>query len=87
MKIKSYITFLSRNKVYTAINVFGLSLSLMFVMLIGVYVWQEYRVTRDVPDSDRIETIGMSMSGKKYLGTHHYAGKQLMKTFPEIETV
>ena len=87
MKIKSYITFLSRNKVYTAINVFGLSLSLMFVMLIGVYVWQEYRVTRDVPDSDRIETIGMSMSGKKYLGTHHYAGKLLMKTFPEIETV
>ena len=87
MKIKSYITFLSRNKVYTAINVFGLSLSLMFVMLIGVYVWQEYRVTRDVPDSDRIETIGMSMSSKKYLGTHHYAGKLLMKTFPEIETV
>ena len=87
MKIKSYITFLSRNKVYTAINVFGLSVSLMFVMLIGVYVWQEYRVTRDVPDSDRIETIGMSMSGKKYLGTHHYVGKQLMKTFPEIETV
>ena len=87
MNIKSYITFLSRNKVYTAINVFGLSLSLMFVTLIGVYVWQEYRVTRDVPDSDRIETIGMSMSGKKYLGTHHYAGKQLMKTFPEIEAV
>ena len=87
MKIKSYITFLSRNKVYTAINVFGLSVSLMFVMLIGVYVWQEYRVTRDVPDSDRIETIGMSMSGNKYLGTHHYAGKQLIKTFPEIEAV
>ncbi len=25
MNIKSYMTFLSRNKVYTAINVFGLS--------------------------------------------------------------
>ena len=34
----SYLRFLSRNKVYTAINVFGLSVSLMFVMLIGVYV-------------------------------------------------
>ena len=46
MNIKSYMTFLSRNKVYTAINVFGLSVSLMFVMLIGVYVWQEYSVDK-----------------------------------------
>ena len=69
MNIKSYITFLSRNKVYTAINVFGLSVSLMFVMLIGVYVWQEYRVTRDLPDSDRIEVIGMNFAGEMYIGT------------------
>ncbi|MGN0282559.1 MAG: ABC transporter permease [Prevotella sp.] len=87
MNIKSYITFLSRNKVYTAINVFGLSLSLMFVMLIGVYVWQEYRVTRDLPDSERVEAIGMRFAGEKYIGTHHYVGKQLQKTFPEIESV
>ena len=85
MKIKSYITFLSRNKVYTAINVFGLSVSLMFVMLIGVYVWQEYRVTRDIPDSDRVEAIGMKFAGEQYIGTHHYVGKQLLKMFPEIE--
>ena len=78
MNIKSYITFLSRNKVYTAINVFGLSISLMFVMLIGVYVWQEYRVTRDLLDSDRIEVIGMNFAGEKYIGTHHYVGKQLL---------
>ncbi|MDD7074355.1 MAG: ABC transporter permease, partial [Prevotella sp.] len=87
MKIKSYITFLSRNKVYTAINVFGLSVSLMFVMLIGVYVWQEYRVTRDIPDSDRVEAIGMKFAGEQYIGTHHYVGKQLLKMFPEIESV
>ena len=87
MKIKSYITFLSRNKVYTAINVFGLSVSLMFVMLIGVYVWQEYRVTRDIPDSDRVEAIGMKLAREQYIGTHHYVGKQLQKMFPEIESV
>ena len=39
--LTSYITFLSRNKVYTAINVFGLSISLMFVLLIGVYTWHD----------------------------------------------
>ena len=44
--LKSYFTFLSRNKIYTAINVFGLSVALMFVMLIGLYVWQETNVDR-----------------------------------------
>ncbi|MGM9732973.1 MAG: ABC transporter permease [Prevotella sp.] len=83
----SYLRFLSRNKVYTVINVFGLSVSLMFVMLIGVYVWQEYRVTRDIPESERVEAIGMRFAGKELFGTHHYAGKQLQKMFPEIEAV
>ena len=36
--LKSYFTFLSRNKVYTAINVFGLSISLMFVIIIGLVI-------------------------------------------------
>ena len=44
MNVRSYLTFLSRNKVYTAVNVFGLSVSLMFVVLIGIYVWQENSV-------------------------------------------
>jgi len=40
MNIKSFFKFLSRNKAFTAINVFGLSVSLMFVILIMVYVSQ-----------------------------------------------
>ena len=30
--LKSYFTFLSRNKAYTAVNVFGLAVSLAFVI-------------------------------------------------------
>ena len=37
LNIKSFLKFLSRNKGYTAIDVFGLSVSLMFVILIAVY--------------------------------------------------
>ena len=33
----SYFRFLSRNKVYTLINVVGLSVSLAFVIIIGLY--------------------------------------------------
>ena len=64
VNIKSYITFLSRNKVYTAINVFGLSVSLMFVMLIGVYVWQEYRVDKQHSKADRIYALGVDKGSK-----------------------
>ena len=44
--LKSYFTFLSRNKAYTAVNVFGLAVSLAFVILIGLYTWQETSVDR-----------------------------------------
>ena len=41
LSLGSYFTFLSRNRVYAAINVFGLSVSLMFSVLIGLYVYGE----------------------------------------------
>ena len=44
--LKSYFTFLSRNKAYTAVNVFGLAVSLTFVIIIGLYTWQEFSIDR-----------------------------------------
>src|SRR5574344_412189 len=86
MNIKSYITFLSRNKVYTAINVFGLSVSLMFVMLIGVYVWQEYRVDKQHSQAERIYTLGIDMGGAdKVIGTSRQVAPYLKSRYPEIE--
>ena len=52
--LKSYFTFLSRNKAYTAVNVFGLAVSLAFVILIGLYTWQETSVDRQHSKADRI---------------------------------
>ena len=39
--MKSYLKFLSRNKLYTAIEAVGLVISIAFVILIGNYVWQQ----------------------------------------------
>ncbi|MCC8061713.1 MAG: ABC transporter permease, partial [Rikenellaceae bacterium] len=41
---RSFFNFLSRNKLFTAINVFGFAVSLMFVMLLGLYVQDELSV-------------------------------------------
>lgn len=56
--MKSYFKFLSRNKLYTFIEVIGLTLSLAFVILSGTYVWQQYDVIYGTPDSERICLLG-----------------------------
>ena len=55
---KTYLKFLDRNRTYTAIELFGLSISLLFVILIGIYVWQELSVDRFHEKRDRIYIIG-----------------------------
>lgn len=85
--MKSFFVFLSRNKGYTLINFFGLSVSLMFVMLIGLYTWQEKSIDRQVAHADRIEALCMSFNGTNECeGIHHYVGTQLRRHYPEIES-
>ena len=80
--MKSYLKFLSRNALYTAIEFIGLAVSLAFVILIGSYVWQQYAVTRENPDGKRIYVPGLpGYSGLTYGFADVIAG------IPEIETV
>jgi len=57
--MKSYLKFLSRNRLFTAIEFIGLAVSLAFVILIGSYVWQQFSVTREHPDRERIYLPGL----------------------------
>ena len=47
--MKSYLKFLSRNKLYTAIEAVGLAVSLAFVIIIGSYVVQQFEVKYENP--------------------------------------
>ena len=58
--LKSYFKFLSRNMAYTLIDVFGLSVSLMFVILIGVYTYQEWNIDKMHTKADRIYAFAIS---------------------------
>lgn len=86
--IKSYITFLSRNKTYTFINVLGFSLSLMFVIIIGLYASQEYGVDRSIDNADRIYTLGITMQKdgqtESAEGTH-WRTQRTLKQLPEVQ--
>ena len=84
--LKSYFTFLSRNKAYTAVNVFGLAVSLMFVIIIGLYTWQEYSIDRQHGKADRIYNVGLQAGdGNKTANCHHIALRYLRDRYPEIE--
>ncbi len=79
--MKSYIKFLSRNKLYTAIEAVGLTISLAFVILIGTYVWQQYRIAYENPDHDRIYIV----SDQETFGLGYYDKEDLEATIPEVE--
>ncbi len=77
--MKSYFRFLSRNKLYTAIEVVGLSVALAFVLLIGSYIWQQYSISHENPDYDRIYFPFQSMPYGIY--------EPLKEQFPAIEKI
>lgn len=84
--MKSYLKFLSRNKAYTAIDVFGLAVSMMFVVLIGCYAWQEWHIDRQHAKAHRMYYLGYDKDGNKRLGGHWCAQKFLKDKFTELES-
>ena len=81
--MKSYLKFLSRNKLYTAIEFIGLSVALAFVIISFCYVVQQYAVTRENPDRERIYAVG---DKKQFLNC--YGMKEVIEgKLPEVETV
>ena len=52
--MKSYLKFLSRNKLYTAIEVVGLSIALAFVILLSSYIIDSISYDKEIDDKDGI---------------------------------
>ena len=80
--MKSYLKFLSRNKLYTAIEAVGLAVSLAFVIIIGSYVWQQYAVIWENPDRERVY-----VPGTPGFPALTYGFPDAIGDIPEIESV
>ena len=81
--MKSYLKFLSRNKLYTIIEAVGLAVSLAFVILIGSYVVQQYQMAHENPAWDRIYVPGTD----QYAGLSFWDKEEIEMAIPEVETV
>ena len=81
MIMKSYFKFLSRNKLYTAIEAFGLSVALGFVVILGAYAMMEYGVGKGNEKAKEIYAVG---SGD-YLGMTWGTAQEFFPSIPEIK--
>ena len=79
--MKSFLKFLSRNKLYTAVEAVGLAVSLAFVILIGSYVVQHYKVAHESPEWKRTFVLG----NDEFLGLTYWDKEELQMKFPEVE--
>ena len=78
--MKSYLKFLSRNKLYTAIEAVGLAVSLAFVILIGSYVVQQYEVAHESPQWKRTFVLGTG----EFIGLTYWDKEELEMNIPEV---
>jgi putative ABC transport system permease protein len=72
---------MKKNKVYTFIDIFGLAVSLAFVILIAIYVGQELSTDKFQSKADRIYLLG----NEKNLGSAYRIAGRIRERYPEIE--
>ena len=81
--MKSYLKFLSRNKLYTAVEAVGLVVSLAFVIIIGSYVWQQYAIAHSTPDGERVYAVS---ADNYFFGLSWWDKACFEEEIPEVET-
>lgn len=81
--LKTFFKFLSRNKAYTAIDIFGLSISLMFVILIAVYTSQELTTDQFHAKKERVYFVGSEDAPELGAAISY----MIKERYPEIEKV
>ncbi len=79
--MNSFINFLKRNKLYSAVNLLGLSLSMAFVLLLAVYVTSQLNTDSFQKNADRIYVIAQ----KETLSSAYWLSRHMKANFPEIE--
>ncbi|MCC8154877.1 MAG: ABC transporter permease [Tannerellaceae bacterium] len=81
--IKSFLKFLGKNKLYTFIEIFGLSVSFTFVILIAVYTYQELSVDRFHTNGDRL----FALANEETYGFAYKLGDRIKDMYPEVEAI
>ena len=82
LDFRSWFTFLSRNRLYTAVNFIGLALALAFVLLVADYTVRQFTVDNYHTKADRIYAV----CSEESVSSGYYLQKHLRDRYPEIES-
>jgi len=90
--LKIILRTILKSKIYTLINVTGLTTGMVVFILIMLYVNYELSVDQYHKNKDQIYRIVKQEKGNMYLGKDHFAvtmaplGPAVMEEFPEVES-
>ncbi|MBQ3812537.1 MAG: ABC transporter permease [Bacteroidales bacterium] len=79
--MKSFWNFLKKNKLYGAINLVGLTVSMAFVLLLAAYIQRQLSTDSFQKNADRIYVI----ANENNIDMGYWLDKHLENNFPEIE--
>ena len=79
--MKSFWNFLMKNKLYGAINLVGLTVSMTFVLLLDVYIQRQLTTDSFQQNADRIYVV----ANEENVSMGYWLDKHLKNNFPEIE--
>ena len=79
--MKSFLNFIRKNGLYAFINLFGLTVSLAFVLLLAVFVSRQLTTDAFQKNADRIYLY----ANENFIGSAYYLQKHLLDHFPEVE--
>lgn len=79
--MKSFWNFLKKNKLYGAINLVGLTVSMAFVLLLAVYIQRQLSTDSFQQNADRIYVV----ASEDNVNMGYWLDKHLKNNFPEIE--
>ena len=79
--MKSFWNFLKKNKLYGAINLVGLTVSMAFVLLLAAYIQRQLSTDSFQKNADRIYVI----ANEDNVTMGYWLDKHLKNNFPEIE--
>ena len=84
--MKSYLRFLGRNKLYTAIEVVGLSLALAFVIVLGSYVLEDLNCDKSIGNADEVHVL-RNMNGLEEFFVRHDITEDAVREIPGIKSM
>lgn len=79
--MQSFWNFLRKNKLYAAVNLVGLTVSMAFVLLLAVYIQRQLTTDSFQQNADRIYVV----ANEDNVTMGYWLDKHLKNNFPEIE--